>query len=829
MYVDSDSELDTATPVVAGVVKGAVEIIEIAGNIDGVRHTAAWTDGDGACGLHAVWGRCSQAGAALYANRAREYLRNSLPDSVADFCNLQGGIFKRPFLALLRSVFDDQVMPVAETATSHGSLGGCPQWRRAIWACLPPLIQQDCLDFVAARTLKRKQVEGSITPELESFAREFFVPCHEASLIRPLCLMLEFVRAEDGIDLRAGGWQEANHQFEGSFKGPELLHPWPEAPDTTKYQALFEPSDAANTIRTSFFLWRPDSILQMLELLEAMEEDPGRRCLLARGREVVGARLQAFGNLTRPESCTLEIAWAVLREAMTEEGYYFSVQELQLFMAATRTLVDVYEYTPSPNPDVSFTRQETPRYFRSVEDTTRVNVVLDLRDDPERCQGGHFSRLWSEQEWIMQPEWPDSSSCSSNSEEASSSGDDSSSEADSGKVAEAKAAGDGDVQNPVGGNEETGSDGDEVTGAPARPSKETLPAQGSPDDEEVDYEDLDDLSDVSDNSDIFNVDVLETGSRVEKKRHWQTAEDMRMAMVENVAQLMRTYPLMPPSATDPTRTESYTDMQSCVALPVVHCAFKGCTWSADPASEKLYHWELEWLLFNHLYAKHRGATSADNAGQKRKQATEHGQGDEMRAVFEKAVQESQARNRGNAVWDRRAFLQVMSFYTAAVEEQERAHLPLVGPTNDRRMLSLVTRLANSHTIRSQICFCCDQIYSNVKSWSRHMTGGWKHMSNDHDSGQISMQKVGELLKYYARDPEGFKTSFSLARFRGQYGATNPAGDAFGASTELAPGRSDWQCKIHGFPGDADFWALCNPEDVSVCFDLVSFWGLPFRT
>jgi hypothetical protein len=153
-----------------------------------------------------VWGRCSQAGAALYANRAREYLRNSLPDSVADFCNLQGGIFKRPFLALLRSVFDDQVMPVAETATSHGSLGGCPQWRRAIWACLPPLIQQDCLDFVAARTLKRKQVEGSITPELESFAREFFVPCHEASLIRPLCLMLEFVRAEDGIDLRAGGW-----------------------------------------------------------------------------------------------------------------------------------------------------------------------------------------------------------------------------------------------------------------------------------------------------------------------------------------------------------------------------------------------------------------------------------------------------------------------------------------------------------------------------------------------------------------------------------------------------------------------------------------------
>ena len=134
-------------------------------------------------------------------------------------------------------------------------MGGFPQWRRAAWACLPPLIQQNCLDFVAARTLKRKQVESSITPELESFAREFFVLCHEASLIRPICLMLEFVRADDGIDLRAGGRQEANHQFEVSFKGPELLHPWPEASETTKHQALFEPSDAANTIRTSFFQW----------------------------------------------------------------------------------------------------------------------------------------------------------------------------------------------------------------------------------------------------------------------------------------------------------------------------------------------------------------------------------------------------------------------------------------------------------------------------------------------------------------------------------------------------------------------------------------------
>jgi hypothetical protein len=189
-------------------------------------------------------------------------------------------------------------------------MDGCPQWRRAVWVALSARLQQDCLDFVAEKTSNRKEEQSTITPELVSFARDFFVLCHEEALIRPLCLLLDFVRAEDDVDLRAGGWQEAKHIFEGSFQGPELMHPWVEAPIMKKYQALFEPSDAANTIRTSFFLWRPNSILQMLELLEAVEEDPGRRRLLARGRAVVGARLQAFGNVTRPESCTLEIVWA---------------------------------------------------------------------------------------------------------------------------------------------------------------------------------------------------------------------------------------------------------------------------------------------------------------------------------------------------------------------------------------------------------------------------------------------------------------------------------------------------------------------------------------
>ena len=58
----------------------------------------------------------------------------------------------------------------------------------------------------------------------------------------------------------------------------------------------------------------------------------------------------------------------------------------------------------------------------------------------------------------------------------------------------------------------------------------------------------------------------------------------------------------------------------------------------------------------------------------------------------------------------------LAYYMQAVQEREREHMPLIGPSVDRRSLSLVTRLANSDTIRSLMCFTCAQIFTSVKSW-----------------------------------------------------------------------------------------------------------------
>ena len=47
----------------------------------------------------------------------------------------------------------------------------------------------------------------------------------------------------------------------------------------------------------------------MLEELEAVEEDPGLRRLLARGRAVIGARLQAFALSTVSRTKLVEQRW----------------------------------------------------------------------------------------------------------------------------------------------------------------------------------------------------------------------------------------------------------------------------------------------------------------------------------------------------------------------------------------------------------------------------------------------------------------------------------------------------------------------------------------
>jgi hypothetical protein len=429
-------------------------------------------------------------------------------------------------------------------------------------------------------------------------------------------------------------------------------------------------------------------------------------------------------------------------------------------------------------------------------------------------EGGHFSRLWSSSAWQEQPPWPCAGSDESSGEADASgvdterSAEESDSNDSSGVEEEEKdSVGDRGVGDPLNGRKssEANSEADAVGGDVGAAST-TQAAEADASVTGQNFEDLDEVSDISDCDDIFHVRVLSEGPREQGKRQWKTREDEQLATIERLVQNMRPYPLMPLDPGSRTGEESYSDMQSCVRLPLVHCAFKGCDWSADPKASELQHWQLEWLLYRHLGDRHNCKTAADD--------------EKMKEVFELAGKETRRRRGSDQKRNGRVkFLQVISYYTAAVCQREREHMPLIGPTNDRRMLALVTKLASSNTIQSLLCFCCDQIYTDVQCWRRHMTSEVRREgvgSRTAAGNEIQLYTVAKLIEYFQRDDKGFNASFGLRCFKQRYGEVNPTGNAFANSMELDESHGDWRCKIRDFPGGSDMWVLCNPEDIERC-------------
>ena len=546
-------------------------------------------------------------------------------------------------------------------------------------------------------------------------------------------------------------------------------------------------------------------MIDILELLIEEQDVPEQVELLRQGRDALVARCEAFGDLEYPVECTPALAWAALRESIRQEGYYLSVKELQVLLPTSDTLVDVYRYEEGGDAGAALVHIEQPSYYQFLPNAQQVKIVLDERGDTDGCRGGHFSRLWSSIDWDAQPLWPslDVDSDSGSNGLFSTEGEDSeSSDADENnnpKRVDTPPLDDEDLLDPT--VEDSGSKPEAL-----RPEKEP------------NYEDLDELSDISDCSDIFHTDVLPEGEAAGGLRNWQTTEDKQMALIDVVASRMRLHPLMPAASRD--GATAYNDMESCVRLPLLHCAFKGCSWckNYDELPSTIYHWDLEWALYLHLYEEHSGRSSAAPCGTcgsgTLPPSASSTSADAMKEVFD-YVRARRVEQHGDTT--RIDFLRVISYYLAAVCQQEREHMPLIGPTNDRRMLAYVAKLADSKNVVSRMCFCCDQIHTDLACYSRHMTKAWPKLGADTDvSNDIQLYKVGELLRYFESDPAGFMMSFSLGKFRTQYAAGNDGENAFAHCKDLDDGIGDWQCMLKDMPGEKDFWALCNPEDVERC-------------
>ena len=61
-------------------------------------------------------------------------------------------------------------------------------------------------------------------------------------------------------------------------------------------------------------------------------------------------------------------------------------------------------------------------------------------------------------------------------------------------------------------------------------------------------------------------------------------------------------------------------------------------------------------------------------------------------------------------------MDALAYYMQAVQLREEQHIPVIGPSLDRRMLRLMANVLNSNSVKGLICFACATVHTYVRSW-----------------------------------------------------------------------------------------------------------------
>ena len=85
------------------------------------------------------------------------------------------------------------------------------------------------------------------------------------------------------------------------------------------------------------------------------------------------------------------------------------------------------------------------------------------------------------------------------------------------------------------------------------------------------------------------------------------------------------------------------------------------------------------------------------------------------------------------VWN--SEMQAVTFYNEAVCYKEEEHIPLIGPSVHRRILSLMYKLLNSETVKAYCCFPCANEKTYVRKWAKF---------HRHDDGWESSWAASEM-------------------------------------------------------------------------------------
>ncbi len=235
-------------------------------------------------------------------------------------------------------------------------------------------------------------------------------------------------------------------------------------------------------------------------------------------------------------------------------------------------------------------------------------------------------------------------------------------------------------------------------------------------------------------------------------------------------------------------------------MPLLHCGFRECPWSCDPLMQG--HFSLEQCLYEHLGAEHRS---------KQMKMVPTKQWDNEREIAEALDPEDPTKK--ERVIPRH--MNALAYYTAAVCLKEQQHLPIIGPSLDRRMLCLLTKLCNSDTVQALICFACAQIHVSVASWTKQYneTALWKSCGEKPSAIQRHTVEHS-LYRMRAASLDAFRLNFELSTFRDRFASdAHIDGNPFSSCPDLSDDNWEWKRKLLLPDNAEDVTILCCPEDV----------------
>ena len=140
-------------------------------------------------------------------------------------------------------------------------------------------------------------------------------------------------------------------------------------------------------------------------------------------------------------------------------------------------------------------------------------------------------------------------------------------------------------------------------------------------------------------------------------------------------------------------------------------------------------------------------------------------------------------------------------------------MPLIGPSVDRRSLTLVCRLANSDTVCALSCFACAQLHTWVSSWEKQQPTQGSNPLLHEQRADIAYHTVADtLLRLEQSNLAAFMLNFSLHKFKERF-ASGHEGNPLHGAEELQEGAHEWQRRLLLPQKGQAVQLLCCPEDV----------------